>query len=149
MATEIINPVAMVVREFKRSNLDFNQLGQRLGREPASVQWMFTRDNMSVERLIACCNALNYNFFLEIGYQIPRHGPENMAGNPLHSVVNSLTAKVKEDELTITELKQKLNAAEIKQKKTESEAEVQQRILETELNTLKQVMKDILASRQI
>ena len=144
-----LNPVAMVEREIKSSNLSFNQLGERLHRDPASVQWMLTRDNMSVERLIACSKALKYNFFLEIGYLLHRPGPADMNGNPLNTMVISLSAQVKANELKIAELQQKLKAAEIKLQSTESEADVKQRIIETELNTLKQVLKDILTSRQV
>ena len=148
MAPDSINPVAMVARQFKASNLNIKQIGRLLDRDPASVQWLLKRDNMSVERLYACSRALKYNFFLEIGYQLHLPGPVNMTGNPLNTQVLTLTAQVKANELKIEELQRKLNEAEVKQIKTESEADIQKRILETELNTLKQVMKDILAARQ-
>lgn len=149
MVSEHLNPVAMVAREYKASNLNSKQIGQLLDRDPASVQWMLNRDNMSVERLVACSKALKYNFFLEIGYQLHLPGPLNMTGNPLNTPVLKLTAQVKANEQKIEELQQKLNEAEVKQLKTESEADIQKRILETELNTLKQVMKDILGARQM
>ena len=139
----------MVAREIKASNLDFKQIAQRLDRDPASVQWMLTRDNMSVERLVACSKALSYNFFLEIGYLLHRPGPKDMTGNPMNTQVNVLNAQLQAKETRIAELEKKLAETEIQMKKIESEADIQRRLLETELNTLKQVMKDILAARQM
>jgi hypothetical protein len=149
MAAETINPVAMVVREFKSSNLSFKQLGQKLNRDPGSVQVMFTKENMSVERLWACSKALSYNFFLEIGYKIAFPGPPDPRVNPLTAEVNKLTAEVnklsaevKARELNITQLQTELQ-------KEKSDADIKRQLLETELNTLKDVMKALLASRQV
>jgi FtsZ-binding cell division protein ZapB len=142
MAVETINPVAMVVREFKSSNLSFKQLGQRLDRDPGSVQVMFTKENMSVERLLACSKALNYNFFLEIGYKISYPGPSDPKGNPLTADVNRLSAEVNAKDLKITQLQTELQ-------KEKSDADIKRQLLETELNTIKQFMKELFASWQV
>jgi hypothetical protein len=142
MAVERLNPVTMFARELKNSNLSFKQIAERLERDPGTVQVMLKKDNMSVERLIACTKALNYNFFLEIGYKLSAPGPADPKGNPLTAENISLNTQLKAKTTKIEELEKQMNDSL-------READVQKRLLETELNTLKQVMKDLLASRQL
>jgi len=149
MAVEKLNPVALVVREFKASGISFKVMAARINRDPGSVQVMFTKENLSVERLMACSRALRYNFFLEIGYRIPYKGPANQKENPLMPQVMSLTKQLAERDAKINALESRLNDASEHLRKVEGDALLQQRILETELNTIKQVLKDILAARQI
>lgn len=138
MAVDRINPGAMLAREIKKSKLSFKTLGERLERDPETVQLMLTRDTISAERLLACCNALNYNFFLEIGYKIPYPGPADTRGNPLNTTVTNLEKEVKAKDLKIEELQ-----------KVISEADIQKRLLETEINTIKFMMKEIFAAKQV
>ena len=142
MPTEKINPIALVQREMKSANISFKIMAERLDRDPATVQVMLTKDTMSFERLLTCSKALNYNFFLEIGYKIPYPGPADPKGNPLTAIVRNLENELKVKELKIAELQTELQ-------KVISEADIQKRLLETELNTIKQLMKDIFAARQM
>jgi len=142
MASEKINAGAMLARELKNSNISFKVLAERIERDPTTVQLMLTKDNMSVERLVACSKALNYNFFLEIGYRIACPGPADPKGNPLAATVTNLERDVKAKDLKIAELQTELQ-------KVISEADIQKRLLETELNTIKQMMKELFNSRQV
>ena len=141
MASEKINSGAMLARVLKNSNINFKILAERIQRDPTSVQLMLTKDNMSVERLLACSKALNYNFFLEIGYEIPYTGPSDPKGNPLATRVIHLEQEVKDKDLKITGLQTELE-------KVISEADIQKRLFETEINTVKQMMKELFIARQ-
>jgi len=141
MASEKINMGVMLARELKNTNISFKILAERIQRDPTSVQLMLTKDNMSVERLQACSKALNCNFFLEIGYQIPYAGLSDPKGNPLAARVNNLEQVVKDKELKITGLQTELQ-------KIISEADIQKRLPETEINTVKQMMKELFTARQ-
>ena len=96
---------------------------------------------MSVERLVACSKALNYNFFLEIGYAIACPGTADSKGNPLAARVNQLEQEVKDKDFKINELQTELQ-------KVISETDIEKRLLETEINTVKQMMKELFAARQ-
>jgi hypothetical protein len=141
MAAQKINLGEMLARELKNSNINYKVLAERINRDPTTVQLMLTKDNMSVERLMACTKALNYNFFLEIGYKIACPGPADPKGNPLTARVNQLEQDVKDKELKITGLQTELQ-------KVISEADIQKRLLETEINTVKMMMKELFAARQ-
>ena len=62
-------------------------------------------------------------------------------GNPLTARVNQLEQDVKDKELKITGLQTELQ-------KVISEADIQKRLLETEINTVKMMMKELFAARQ-
>lgn len=141
MATQKINPGEMLARELKNSNTNYKVLAERIDRDPTTVQLMLTKDNMSVERLVACSKALNYNFFLEIGYRIAYPGPADPKGNPLAARVDHLEQEVKDKDLKITGLQTELQ-------RVIDEADIQKRLLETEINTVKQMMKELFATRQ-
>ncbi len=138
MAAEVLNPVELVVNEMKRQNMKVGKLADKIRRDPSSVHIMLKKKNMSVERLIACSRALNHNFLLELGYKLPYKRPDDTKPNPLNLTVKSLEAGLKDKETKITALQKEID-----------ELKMQKQLLETELNTLKQVMKDIFAARQV
>lgn len=138
MAAEALNPVELVVNEMKRQNMKVGRLADRIRRDPSSVHIMLKKKNISVERLIACSRALNHNFLLELGYKLQYKRPEDPKPNPLNLTVKSLEAGLKDKETRITALQKEID-----------ELKLQKQLLETELNTLKQVMKDIFAARQV
>ena len=141
MATQKIHLGEILARELKKSNINYKVLAERIDRDPTTVQLMLTKDNMSVERLVACSKALNYNFFLEIGHAIACPGPADPKGNPLAARVNQLEQEVKDKDFKINELQTELQ-------KVISETDIEKRLLETEINTVKQMMKELFAARQ-
>jgi hypothetical protein len=138
MATEVINPVELIVNEMRRQNMKVGQLAEKIRRDPSSVHIMLKKKTISVERYIACSRALNHNFLLELGYKLPYKRPDDPKPNPLNLAINSLNAGLKQKEEKIEALQKEIN-----------DLTLQKQLMETELNTLKQVMKDIFASRQV
>ena len=76
MATQKINLGEILARELKKSNINYKVLAERIDCDPTTVQLMLTKDNILVERIVACPKALSYNFFLEIGYAIACPGQQ-------------------------------------------------------------------------
>jgi len=113
-------------------------LAKKINRHPSSVTVMLRQENTSVAKLIDCSRALRYNFFQEIAYKLNYPGPPDPKVNPLTQTVHSLNAEIQEKEKQIKALEQKL-----------AEAELAGKLLETEISTLKQVMKDFFAAKQL
>lgn len=73
---ENIDVISMVRREVKRNHMSNTELARRLYVFPASVQGMFSRPTMQVQRLVQLSEIFQYNFFREIARMIPYADPD-------------------------------------------------------------------------
>lgn len=135
---DALDPIAMIDREMKKQNLTPGVLAKKIKRHPSSVTAMLRKENTSVERLIVCSRALKYNFFQEIAYKLNYPGPADPKANPLTQTVNSLNSEIQVKAKQISDLEKKL-----------ADADMDKKLLEKELSTIKQVMKDFFAAKQI
>ncbi|PKP46043.1 MAG: hypothetical protein CVT94_15955 [Bacteroidetes bacterium HGW-Bacteroidetes-11] len=142
-----INAIAMISREVGNQNLTPSEFARMINRHPSTITVMMKQKDLAVNKLISCSAALKYNFFQEIAYQLQYPGPPdpNIKSNPLameaaalNQEVLKLKGEIKSRDAEIGKLNSQLQ-----------EAGIDRRILETELNTIKQIMKDMLASNRI
>ncbi|MCB9014157.1 MAG: hypothetical protein H6541_00015 [Lentimicrobiaceae bacterium] len=142
-----VNPVEIVAREIERQDIRPGKFAAKINRHPSSITTMMKRKDMSVRKLIVCCKALKYNFFQEIAWMLPYKGPDNphIQTNPLSFEVDKLQKEIESLKSTI-----KANEKKISELKNEvHEADINRRMLETELNTTKLIMKDLIAAKKL
>lgn len=93
--------LALVRREMKRRGISIAELAHKTGFGVTSIYSIFRRKQVTVQHLCLFCEALNYNFFKEIGTQYS-------FSEPASEDVATLQEKVKEQELEIEFLRRTL-----------------------------------------
>ncbi|PKP49738.1 MAG: hypothetical protein CVT94_04265 [Bacteroidetes bacterium HGW-Bacteroidetes-11] len=153
-ATRTFNAIALVAREVEKQNLTPGVFARKIDRHPSTITVMMKRKDMSVSKLISCSVALRYNFFQEIAYDIHYPGPPDPHPKP-NALAQEVAALNKEALRLKGEIERRDTEIENRNAEITSlssqlqEADIKRRILEAELNTIKQIMKDLLASNRI
>ena len=95
---EKIDALACVRREMKRQQLSITDLAQKSSFGITSIYSIFRRKHITVEHLAHFTEALQYNFFKEIGAKYPFAEPTN-------EETAVLQQRIKELELEVTLLR--------------------------------------------
>ena len=73
---EPIPVIKMVKREAKKKRIRKADLARGLQMNPSSVQGMFKRSSMQIQKLVEISEVLEYNFFAEIAQMLPYDEPK-------------------------------------------------------------------------
>jgi len=72
---DTIQVIPMIEREMYRKHQSISEIARKLSLNQSSVNGMFKRSSMQVQRLIKLSDVLQYNFFREIAALLPYAEP--------------------------------------------------------------------------
>lgn len=91
---ERIEILPLIRREMKRNHVSQTELAHKLNVIPTSVQGMLRRPTLQVQKLAELSEALNYNFFLEIGASLSCAAPTDDTKATLLERIKALEMEV-------------------------------------------------------